>query len=169
MARLRHGSAVLATLFLLSFAPAARPADASWPVPLGPGREPAPFRYDPAAWKAVPHEFLDDAPACTLYSATTHLVEADGTVETITHEVTRFNSRKAVEKLGEYKNIVWTPAYQKPTLNEACIHKADGRTVAVEPRHVQLRDLATDYQVYDRDKQLIISFPTLEAGDVIEV
>jgi tetratricopeptide (TPR) repeat protein len=169
MARLRHGSALLATLVLLTLVPAARPAAAAWPVPMGPSHEPAPFRYDPAAWKAVPHEFLDDAPACTLYAATTHLVEADGTTETITHEVTRFNSRKAVEKLGEYKNIVWTPAYQKVTLHEARIHKADGRTVAVEPRHVQLRDLATDYQVYDHDKQLVISFPTLEAGDVIEV
>jgi tetratricopeptide (TPR) repeat protein len=169
MARHRHGSTLLVALALLTLAPAARPADAPWPVPRGPGHEPAPFRYDPAAWKAVPHEFLDDAPACTLYAATTHLVEADGTVETITHEVTRFNSRKAVEKLGEYKNIVYTPAYQKLTLHEASIHKADGRTVAVEARHVQLRDLATDYQVYDRDKQLIISFPTLEAGDVIEV
>jgi tetratricopeptide (TPR) repeat protein len=169
MARLRHGSTLLAALFLLTAAPAARPGDATWPVPLGPSREPAPFHYDRAAWKAVPRDFLDDAPACTLYAATTHLVEADGTVETTSHEVTRFNSRKAVEKLGEYKNIVYTPAYQKLTLHEARIHKADGRTVAVEPRHVQLRDLATDYQVYDRDKQLIISFPTLEAGDVIEV
>ena len=31
------------------------------------------------------------------YAATTHLVEADGTVETISHEVTRFNSRKATD------------------------------------------------------------------------
>jgi tetratricopeptide (TPR) repeat protein len=169
MARLRHGRTLLVVLSLLALAPAARPDAATWPVPRGPSHEPAPFRYDRAAWKTVPHEFLDDAPACTLYSATTHLVEADGTIETITHEVTRFNSRKAVEKLGEYKNVVWTPAYQKLTLNEACIHKADGRTVAVEPRHVQVRDMATDYLVYDRDKQLIISFPTLEAGDVIEV
>ena len=63
----------------------------------------------------------------------------------------------------------YTPAYQKLTLNEARVHKADGRIIDVEPRHAQLRDLVTDYQVYDRDKQLIISFPTLETGDVIEV
>ena len=43
------------------------------------------------------------------------------------------------------------------------------RTVEVEPRHVQLRDQVTDYQVYDRDKQLVISFPGLEVGDAIEV
>jgi tetratricopeptide (TPR) repeat protein/transglutaminase-like putative cysteine protease len=169
MARHRHGNALLAALFLVILVPAARSADATWPVPRGPSREPAPYRYDPAAWKAVPHDFLDDAPAVTLYASTSYLVEADGTVETISHEITRFNSRKAVEKLGEYKNIVYTPAYQKLTLNEARVHKPDGRTIDVEPRHAQLRDLVTDYQVYDRDKQLIISFPTLEIGDVIEV
>ncbi len=135
----------------------------------GPSHEPVPYRYDPAAWKHVRPEFLDDAPACTLYAGTTHLVEADGTIETISHEITRFNSRKAVEKLGEYKNIVYTPAYQTLTLNEALVRKADGRVVKVQARHVQLRDLTTDYQVYDHDKQLIISFPTLEGGDVIEV
>jgi tetratricopeptide (TPR) repeat protein/transglutaminase-like putative cysteine protease len=169
MVRHRNGSALLVALSLLSFAPLTRAADAAWPVPRGPSHEPAPYRYDPAVWKGVPHDFLDDAPSCTLYSGTTHLVEADGTVETVSHEITRLNSRKAVEKLGEYKSIVYTPSYQKLTLHEACVHKADGRTVFVEPRHVQLRDLTTDYQVYDRDKQLIISFPTLEAGDVIEV
>jgi tetratricopeptide (TPR) repeat protein len=169
MASHRNGSAFLVALFALGFVPAAHSADATWPVPRGPSREPAPFRYDRSAWKAVPHEFLDDAPACTLYAATTNLVEADGTVETISHEVTRFNSRKAVEKLGEYKNIIYTPSFQRLTLHEARVHKADGRTIDVEPRHAQLRDVVTDYQVYDRDKQLIISFPTLEAGDVIEV
>jgi tetratricopeptide (TPR) repeat protein len=169
MRRHLHGSTLLVALSLLSFVPAARCADVPWPVPRGASHEPAPYRYDPAAWKAVPHDFLDDAPACTLYNGTTHIVEADGTVETITHEVTRFNSRKAVEKLGEYKNIVYTPAYQQLTLHEARVHKPDGRTIDVQPRHAQLRDLTTDYQVYDRDKQLIISFPTLEVGDVIEV
>ena len=33
----------------------------------------------------------------------------------------------------------------------------------------QLRNVATDFQVYDADKQLIVSFPALEVGDVIEV
>src|SRR5208283_5319525 len=32
-----------------------------------------------------------------------------------------------------------------------------------------LRDVQTDYQVYDSSKELIISFPGLEVGDVIEV
>src|SRR5262249_46548487 len=104
-----------------------------------------------------------------LYAGNTHLVETDGTIETITHEITLLNGRKGIEKLGETRSITYDPSYQKLTLNEACIHKPDGRTLNVQPRHVQLRDVATDFQVYDHDKQLIISFPTLEVGDVIEV
>ena len=108
-------------------------------------------------------------PACILYSGTTHLVEADGTVETISHEITRLNGRKGIEKLGEYRNIAYDPTFQKLVLNEARVLKADGRIVPIEPKHVQLRDVSTDYQVYDHEKQLIISFPNLEVGDAIEV
>jgi tetratricopeptide (TPR) repeat protein/transglutaminase-like putative cysteine protease len=140
-----------------------------WPVALGPSREPVPYRYDPACWKQVPKAFLEDASACILYSATTHLLEPDGTIETITHEITRLNGRKGIDKLGEYRNITYSPAYQKLTLNVARVLKANGQVVAIEPRHVQLRDLSTDYQVYDSDKQLVISFPNLEVGDVYEV
>jgi tetratricopeptide (TPR) repeat protein len=138
-------------------------------VPRGPSHEPNPYCFDPAQIKRLPKEFLEDAAACILYAGNTNLVEADGTIETITHEVTCLNGRKGVEKLGEARNIVYDPSYQKLTLNEARIHKADGRKLAVEARHVQLRDVATDFQVYDPEKQLIISFPTLEVGDVIEV
>lgn len=163
----RHLRLVAVALVCLALVPAARAAD--WPVPRGPSREPLPFRYDPAQWKQVPHDFLDDAPACILYAGTTYLIDEDGTTETIVHDVTRFNSRKGIDKLGEYRNISYDPSYQKLTLNEALIHKADGRTVPVDPRFAQLRDLATDYQVYEHDKQLIISFPNLEVGDTIEV
>jgi tetratricopeptide (TPR) repeat protein len=142
---------------------------ATWPVPRGASREPNPYRYDPAIWKTVPAEFLDDAPACILYASTTNFVESDGTIETITHEITRPGSRKSVEKLGEFRGISYTPAYQKLTLNEARLHKASGKVIEVEPRHVQLRDASTDYLVYNADKQLIISFPSLEVGDVLEV
>jgi tetratricopeptide (TPR) repeat protein/transglutaminase-like putative cysteine protease len=158
---------LVALVFLGGLTPA-RAAD-DWPVPRGPSREPSPFRYDPGLWKAVPKAFLEDAPACVLYAGNTYLVEADGTIETITHDVTRLNGRKGVEKLGEYRQITFNPAFQKLTLNEARIHKADGRIVSLEPRHVQLRDVATDFQVYDHDKQLVLSFPSLEVGDVLEV
>ncbi len=140
-----------------------------WPVPRGPSREPAPYRYDPKVLQTIPKEFLDDATACVLYSATFHGIEPDGTVESISHEITRLNSRKGIEKLGEYRSISYDPTYEKLTLNEARVIKANGKIVPIEPKHVQLRDMATDYQVYDQDKQLIISFPNLEVGDAYEV
>src|SRR4051812_15601978 len=138
------------------------PAADTWPVERGPSREPRPYRYDPRQWAQVPKDFLEDAAACVLYAGNSYLVEPDGTVESTTHEITRLNGRKGVEKLGEYRHITYDPAYQKLTLNEALLHKADGRRVAVAPRHLQLRDVSTDYQVYDHEKQLIISFPDLE-------
>lgn len=144
-------------------------AAGDWPIPRGPSHELVPYRYDPQQWQKVPRKFLEDAPACTLYAGITHLVEPDGTVETITHEITRLSSRKALDKLGEYRAISYTPAYEKLTLNEARVLKADGRIVQVEAKHVHLRDVDTDFQVYDTSKQLVISFPSLEVGDSIEV
>jgi tetratricopeptide (TPR) repeat protein len=169
MARLpRTFPALVALLAFGLVAPSAVAAD-KWPVPSGASHEPAPFQYDAKLWKGVPKDFLDDAAACVLQASTSYLVEADGTVETVTREVTRMNGRKAVEKLGEYKNITYDPAYQTLTLNTTVIHKADGHDAPIEPRDVQLRDISTDYQVYDHEKQLIISFPSLEVGDVIDV
>ena len=117
----------------------------------------------------LPRSFIDDASACILYTSTSHLIEADGTVETITHEITRLGSRKGIDSLGEYQAITFDPNYQKLTLNEARFHKRDGKIVPIEPRHVHLRDVATDFLVYNPDKQLVISFPNLEVGDVYEV
>ena len=142
---------------------------ADWPVPRGPSREPVPYRYDAARSKTVPRAFLDDANACTLYASSSYLIEADGTVEAIVHDVTRLNSRKGIDKFGEYRNITFDPSFEKLTLNVARVHKANGKTIDVRPHDLQLRDVATDYQVYDPEKQLIISFPTLEVSDVIEV
>jgi tetratricopeptide (TPR) repeat protein len=140
-----------------------------WPVPRGPSREPAPYRYDPKVLKSIPKDVLDNATACILYAGTTYRVEPDGTTEMTSHEVTRLNSRKGIDKLGEYRAITFDPTYEKLTLNEASVIKADGKIVPIEPRHVQLRDVATDFQVYDQDKQLIISFPNLQVGDIYEV
>ena len=140
-----------------------------WPVPRGPSREPAPYQYDPKVLTNIPRAFVEDVSACILFNATTHLVDQDGTVETISHEITRFNGRKGIESLGEYRNIYFDPTYQKLTLNEARVIKANGKFVPIEPRHLQLRDVATDFQIYDQDKQLVISFPNLEIGDAYEV
>src|SRR5262245_25132206 len=76
-----------------------------WPVARGPSREPLPHRYDASVLKTIPKDVLDDSIACVLYSATTHLLGADGTDEAISHEITRLNSRKGIEKLGEYRSI----------------------------------------------------------------
>jgi tetratricopeptide (TPR) repeat protein len=158
---------VAVVVFVFIGSPAARGDD--WPVARGPSHEPKPYQYEPRILRDVPREFLEDAPACILYARTSHLIEPDGTIEAVSHEITRFNGRKGIEKLGEYRSIYYNPRYDKLTLNEARVLKADGTSVPVEPRHVQLRDLATDYQVYDEDKQLVISWPNLQVGDAYEV
>src|SRR5438552_3801434 len=100
----------------------------NWPVPRGDSHEPVAYRYDSAQWKNVPKEFLEDAPACVLYAGSSYLIEKDGTVEAIAHEITRLNGRKAVEKLGEYRSISYVPANEQLTLNVARVLKADGRS-----------------------------------------
>jgi tetratricopeptide (TPR) repeat protein len=140
-----------------------------WPVPRGPSREPEPYRFDPQHLKKAPREILDDASACMIYFCTTYRLEPDGTVETTTHEVTRLNGRKGIASLGEYRGITFDPAYQKLTLNEARVLKAGGEVVPIQPRHVQLRDVGTDYEIYEPEKELVISFPNLKVGDVYEV
>src|SRR5436309_835940 len=76
-----------------------------WPVKRGPSHEPVPYHFDPAQVGRLPKAFLEDVSACVVYSGTTHLVADDGITEAITHEVTRLNGRKGIEKLGEYRSI----------------------------------------------------------------
>jgi len=156
------------SLFLAAI-PAASAGDAAWPVTRGPSREPVPLQFQRRSLAELPRDFLEDAPACLLYYGSTHLIEPDGTVETITHDITRLNSRRGIENLGEYRHITFDPTYQKLVLNAARIIKADGAIVPIEAKHLHVRDVSTDYHVYDRDKQLVISFPNLEVGDVYEV
>jgi tetratricopeptide (TPR) repeat protein/transglutaminase-like putative cysteine protease len=164
--RLRPLSVIGLALLVVSSSRANGP---DWPVARGPARAAAPYRFDPTACTALPAGFLDDAAACILYSGTTHRIEADGTVETTTQELIRLNGRKGIDQLGEYRTITFTPAFEKVTLHEARVHKAKGGTETVAPRHVRLRDVNTDHQVYDLSKELVISFPGLEVGDVIEI
>src|SRR5438552_18783119 len=98
----RMGLCFFSIMFGLSSGSSRAEDDKPWPVTRGPSHEPAPSRYDPTILKNVPKEFLEDAPACILYTGVTHTAETDGTVETTTHEITRPNSRKSLEKLGEY-------------------------------------------------------------------
>ncbi|HEY1378844.1 MAG TPA: DUF3857 domain-containing protein, partial [Gemmataceae bacterium] len=149
--------------------PHVRAEGQEWPVARGPARAAAPVAFDPAICKRVPAAFLDDAPACVLFSGTTQRLLPDGTVETTTQELTRLNGRKGIDQLGEYKNITYTPSYETVTLHVARVHKAKGGVVEVTPNHLHLRDVNAEHQIYDQSKQLVISFPGLEAGDVMEV
>lgn len=141
-----------------------------WPVARGPvPHEPNPYVYRVADGQALPKDFLDNATACYLHAQTSYRLEADGTTTSTTHEVIRLNSRKAIEELGEHRTMIYVPAYEKLTLHTARVHKTNSKIVEIEPKHVQLRDTATDFLVYAADKQLIISFPNLAVGDVLEV
>ncbi len=140
-----------------------------WPVERGPSRELVPYAVDLESIRKAPPELLTDYPAFYLHAATSYRIEADGTVECTTHEVIRLNNRKGIDQVGEHRNVSYCPAHEKLTLNEARVIKSPRRVVAVEAKNVQLRDVQTDYSVYDSSKELIISFPTLEVGDVVEV
>ena len=93
----------------------------------------------------------------------------DGTIESTTQELIRLNGRKGIDQLGEYKTITYVPSYETVTLHEARVHKAKGGIEPVGAGHVRLRDVNTDHQIYDPSKELVISFPGLEVGDVMEV
>src|SRR5689334_16149495 len=99
-------------LVVLTCPATAAPEPKDWPVARGPSHEPAPYHFDAKKPPAIPPEFLDDATACVLYSGTSYTIEADGTVESTFHEVTRLNSRKGIERLGEHRGITWDPGYQ---------------------------------------------------------
>ncbi len=144
-------------------------SQAQWAVKRGPSREPSPYRYDPTDLKNAPKSFFDDASACMVYYGASYLVDATGTTSTVTHEVTRLNGRRGVSALGEYRGIMFYPSYQTLTLNEARVIKPDGRIIKVGPGDVKLRDATTDYQTYNLRKELVISFPGLQVGDVYEV
>ena len=105
-----HSGGWMVIAILLSIPGPVRGDD--WPVPRGPSREPMPFRFQAKLLTQVPRAFLDDAAACILYSGTSYLIEKDGTVETVTHEITRLNGRKGIENLGEYRSITYDPTYQ---------------------------------------------------------
>ncbi|MGF1582393.1 MAG: DUF3857 domain-containing protein [Gemmataceae bacterium] len=145
------------------------PAFAKWSVKRGPSQEPDPYRYEPQHLDKAPKAFFDDASACLVFYGATYLVDEVGTTSTITHEVTRLNGRRSVSALGEYRGILFYPTYQTLTLNEARVIKPDGQTIPVGPDNVKLRDATTDYQTYNLRKELVISFPGLQVGDVYEV
>ena len=80
-------------MLLVLAVPASLRAD-DWPVARGASHEPFRYRFNPKA--PVPKSYLEDCPACILYTASSFLVEDDGTVEAIMHEVISLNSRRAI-------------------------------------------------------------------------
>ena len=163
-----HLRSLVALALLIGLATSVRAESKDWPVPRGPSREPELIAFDPGVLKNVPADYLQRYPACYLKAATWYFIEPDGTVECTTHEIVRLNNRKGIDQLGEHRNVTYRPDQEHLTLNEARVHKPDGTRIVVEPKHVQVRDVQTDYFVYDATKELIISFPGLEPGDIIE-
>jgi tetratricopeptide (TPR) repeat protein len=163
----RVGRVVLLTCLSPLLLATARAAEE--PVARGPAHAPTPYRYERGLLKQVPRAFLDNGPACVLYDCCADLLQPDGSDEEVYHQVIRLNNRKGVEALGEFHQIVFDPSYQKLTLNRACVHKAGGGSVAVRPQDLQLRDSNIDYLDCHRQRELLISFPGLAGGDVIEV
>lgn len=112
--------------------------------------------------------WLTEPSALLVHYRTIHRLEPDGTLATTIHEVVRLNRRPALDDFGEYRRIRFDPRRQKLILHALRIHKPDGTTVDSEDRHLQLRDGGTDFQVYGQDKQVVVSFPGLGVGDLLE-
>lgn len=146
----------------------ARAQDAPRPVRRAPASIPKAVEYRPALLRDVPLDWWDEYPAVCLYSSLTALVSEDGDVEEIHHSLVKLNNAAAVEEQGECR-FFYEPDFQTITLNEARVHTARGTVVEVRPEHVQVRDSSTDYQVYANTREVIVSFPGLGVGDVIEL
>lgn len=157
------------TVLAVIWAGEIRADEPRWPVDRAPSPLSAPFTLRADLLKDVPAEFLNDATACYLYSGTVHTLEPDGTVAATVTEAIRLNTRRAIDEFGEYRSIAFVPAYEKVTLHVARVRQADGQFVDLTPRHVHVRDVNTDHLVYDSSKQVVLSFPRLNVGDVIEV
>src|SRR5438105_3985154 len=94
----RQPRRTLTLLALLSFSWILPAQAADSPVAQGPSHEPAPYRFNPAATLKAPKTFLEDGPACYLYTGSWFLIDADGTEENIVHEIIRLNNRRGVEQ-----------------------------------------------------------------------
>lgn len=138
-----------------------------WPIARAPAE--TKIKYSADMLRGVPAEYLQDAAACYLYSGTAHTLERDGTLNATTHELVRLNTRRGIDQMGEYQSITFNPSYEKVVLHNARVHKTNGAITEVAARHVHIRDTNTDHQVYDACKQVMVSFPDLEIGDVIDV
>jgi hypothetical protein len=145
-------------------------AEEKWPVKRGPSREPTPYRYRREQLDNIPREFLEEADACIVYMADVRLLSGPphSQEEFVHHRVIRCNRAAAFPQVGEFRDIRYEPNNENLILNEAAVHKPDGRVLAVRPDQVRVRDLNTTFLKYSDRKMLIVSFPGLEAGDIVE-
>jgi hypothetical protein len=153
------------SLLLLTLTPPSPAAD--WPVPRGPSREPAPCRYDPAQWEAVPRSMKEDISYCFLYEGISYRLEEDGTIEVTTHRLVRCNDAHAVATFGA-QSLPYDSAYQTLTLNEARLHKPDGRVAPLPPENVEVRAIDPVTDPFAAGKQVLLLYPQLGVGDCVE-
>ena len=144
------------------------PANAGWPVPRAPAERSEPLPDVPRLVESLPPELLRDYPAVYLVYREEHTLRPDGNEETFVHQFLRLNNRLAVEELAE-QQIEFLPGSQTLVLHAARLHTAAGTRLDLLPHQAHLRDVNTDFKVYDQARQLVLSFPARGAGDVLEI
>ncbi len=149
--------------------PPVKPASQAWPLKRGPAPAWAGLPGNLAGALPVPREWLEEHGAVFLHVSSRHLLETDGTITVCTTEVVRLLGRKAIAILGDHRSILFDPAFEECTLHQAFAVAADGSRRELEARQCQVRDMITDYAVYDNQKQAILSFPGLQPGDTVVV
>src|SRR5262249_57793217 len=144
------------------------------PVKRGPSPEPSPYRYQPDDLRQIPSQILEGDDGCIVYMADVRLIqvwpdELGAVEDSVHHRVIRCNRPAAFPQVGEFRDIRFDPEAEALTLNEAAVHQHDGSVLEVRPDEVRVRDVNTDFLKYRDTKMVIVSFPGLEAGDVIDV
>lgn len=168
--------AIWAAIFLFSGGIRAEPpihsnkgSASEWVLKREPSPAWAPLPDNPQDASKVPPEWLDEHGAVYLHNSTRILLATDGTTTTSSTQIIRLLGRKAIATLGDHREIVFDPSFEKCSLNHAFVVGANGGRRELEPRHCQVRDVVTDFAIYQNDKQAILSFPGLQVGDTLVV
>ena len=172
----RYPLTVWMALFLLAPAGRAEPPKepakgnpTEWVLKREPSPAWAPLPEKPQDASKVPPEWLEEHGAVYLHNSTRLLLSPDGTTTTSSTQIIRLLGRKAIAALGDHRDIVFDPSFEKCALHHAFVVGTDGKRRELESRHCQLRDVVTDFAVYQNDKQAILSFPGLQVGDTVVV
>jgi len=144
-------------------------AKSAWAIKRGTAPDWAPLPEINLVAGKVPTEWLEEHGAIFLHNATRLRLATDGSITINSTQIIRLLGRKAIATLGDHKEILFDPSYQSCTLNNAFVVAPDGQRRELEARHCQVRDMSTDYSVYQNEKQAILSFPGLQVGDTLVV